>query len=126
MIGFPAGMIEGGRKNCPVVRAGTTAQMQGYLDGDPEHRTFLIDGSVFVGTSGGPIVLRKGTMNSENRVLSHTVWIGTVSQAVRLETIRDDESRSGVMENADLVHTVTVDSINDTMRSYTRRRGSPR
>lgn len=79
MIGFPAGMIEGGRKNYPVVRAGTIAQMQGYLEGDPEHRAFLIDGSVFVGNSGGPIVVRKGTMNSENRALSHTVLIGMVS-----------------------------------------------
>ena len=102
MIGFPAGMIEGGRKNYAVVRAGTIAQMQGYLEGDPEHRAFLIDGSVFVGNSGGPIVVRKGTMNSENQALSHTVLIGVVSQAVQVETIRDDESLSGVMENADL------------------------
>ena len=118
MIGFPAGMIEGGRKNYPVVRAGTIAQMQGYLESDPEHRTFLIDGSVFVGNSGGPIVVRKGTMNSENRALSHTVLIGMVSQAIQVETIRDDESPSGVMENADLVNAVTVDSVNETIRSY--------
>ena len=118
MIGFPAGMIEGGRKNYPVVRAGTIAQMQGYLDGDPEHRTFLIDGSVFVGNSGGPIVVRKGTMNSENHALSHTVLIGMVSQAVQVETIRDDEFPSGVMENADLVTAVTMDSVNETIRSH--------
>ena len=37
MIGFPVGMIEGGKKNYPVVRSGTIAQIQGYLDGDPEH-----------------------------------------------------------------------------------------
>ena len=36
MIGFPVGMIEGGKKNYPVVRAGTIAQIQGYLDSDPE------------------------------------------------------------------------------------------
>ena len=118
MIGFPAGMIEGGRKNYPVVRAGTIAQMQGYLESDPEHRTFLIDGSVFVGNSGGPIVVRKGTMNSENHALSHTVLIGMVSQAIQVETIRADETPSGVMENADLVNAVTIDSINETIRSY--------
>ena len=118
MIGFPAGMIEGGRKNYPVVRAGTIAQMQGYLEGDPEHRAFLIDGSVFVGNSGGPIVVRRGTMNSENQALSHTVLIGMVSQAVQVETIRDDESLSGVMENADLVNAVTVDSVNETIDSH--------
>ena len=73
MIGFPAGMIEGGKKNYPVVRGGTIAQIQGYLDRDPEHRNFLIDGSVFGGNSGGPIVVRKGVMNCENQALSHTV-----------------------------------------------------
>ncbi len=118
MSGFPAGMIEGGNKNYPVVRAGTIAQLQGYLDSDPEHRQFLVDGSVFAGNSGGPIVVRKGTMNSENRALSHTVLIGMVSKAVQVETVRHDESFSGVMENADLVNAVTVDSINDTIRSY--------
>ena len=117
MIGFPAGMNEGGRKNYPVVRAGTIAQLQGYLDYDPQHRSFLIDGSVFAGNSGGPIVVRKGTMNSENRSLSRTVLIGMVSKAFQVETVRDDESLSGVMENADLVKAVTVDSINDTIRS---------
>ena len=80
--------------------------------------TFLIDGSVFVGNSGGPIVVRKGTMNSENHALSHTVLIGMVSQAVQVETIRDDESPSGVMENADLVTAVTMDSVNETIRSH--------
>lgn len=118
MIGFPAGMNEGGRKNYPVVRAGTIAQLRGFLDRDPEHHSFLIDGSVFAGNSGGPIVVRKGTMNSENHALSHTVLIGMVSKAIQVETIRDDESLSGVMENADLVKAVTVDSINDTIRSY--------
>ena len=96
MIGFPAGMIEGGRKNHPVVRGGTTARIQGHLDGDTEHRTFLIDGSAFAGRSGGPIVVRKGTMKSENQALSHTVLIGIVSQAVQVETIRDGESPRGV------------------------------
>ena len=57
-------------------------------------------------------------MNSENRALSHTVLIGMVSQAVQVETIRADESPSGVMENADLVNDVTVDAINDTIRHY--------
>ena len=118
MLGFPAGMNEGGMKNYPVVRGGTIAQLQGYLDRDPQHRSFLIDGSVFAGNSGSPIVVPKGTMNSENRALSRTVLIGMVSKAVQVETVRDDESLSGVMENADLVNAVTVDAINHTIRSY--------
>ena len=118
MIGFPLGMMEGGRKNYPAVRAGTIAQIQGYLDGDPGHRIFLIDGSVFGGNSGGPIVVRKGTMNSEGEILSNTAMIGMVARAVHVETIRKDESSADVMENADLVHAVTMESINETIRRY--------
>ena len=118
MIGFPLGMMEGGRKNYPAVRAGTIAQIQGYLDGDPEHRIFLIDGSVFGGNSGGPIVVRKGTMNSEGEILSNTAMIGMVARAVHVETIRKDESSADVMENADLVNAVTMESINETIRRY--------
>lgn len=43
MIELPSGMIEGGRKNYTVVRPGTIAKVQGYLDGDPRHRTFLME-----------------------------------------------------------------------------------
>ncbi len=118
MIGFPAGMIEGGKKNYPVVRGGTIAQIQGYLDRDPEHRNFLIDGSVFGGNSGGPIVVRKGVMNCENQALSHTVLIGMVSATVRVETERHDQSPRDVFENAGLVHGVSVDAINDTIHRY--------
>ena len=118
MIGFPAGMIEGGRKNHPVVRGGTIARMQGHLDSDPEHRTLLIDGSAVAGHSGAPIVVRKGTMESENRALSRTVLIGMVSKALHPDTIRDGESPSGIMENADLVTAVTMDSVHETIRSH--------
>ena len=61
MIGFPVGMIEGGRKNYPAVQTGAIAQIQGYLDGDADYKGFLVDGSAFAGNSGGPIVVRKGT-----------------------------------------------------------------
>ena len=118
MIGFPAGMIGGGTKSQPAVRTGTIARIQGCLDGDPEHGTFLIDGTVIVGNSGGPVVVREGTMDSEHRPLSHSVLIGMVSHAVPVEAIRDDDAPSGVMESADLVNAVTVDSVNETIRSH--------
>ena len=118
MIGFPVGMIEGGKKNYPAVRTGAIAQIQGYLDGDADHKSFLVDGSVFAGNSGGPIVVRKGTMNSQRAVLSDTVMIGMVSRSVQAQTMRYDETPVDVMENAGLVHAVTVDSINETIRRY--------
>ena len=118
MIGFPVGMIKGGRKNYPAVRTGAIAQIQGYLDGDADHNSFLVDGSVFAGNSGGPIVVRKGTMNSEGEALSATVLIGMVSHGMYAEAILEDKSPADVMENADLVHAVTMDSINETIRRY--------
>ena len=118
MIGFPVGMIEGGRKNYPAVRTGAIAQIQGYLDGDADYKGFLVDGSAFAGNSGGPIVVRKGTMNSEGAVLSDTVMIGMVSRAVQAQTMRHDETLVDVLENAGLVNAVTMDSINETIRRY--------
>ena len=118
MIGFPVGMIEGGRKNYPAVRTGAIAQIQGYLDGDADYKGFLVDGSAFAGNSGGPIVVRKGTMNSEGAVLSDTVMIGMVSHSMYAEAILEDKSPADVLENAGLVNAVTMDSINETIRLY--------
>ena len=118
MIGFPIGMIEGGRKNYPVVRSGSIAQMQGHLDDDPNHAGFLIDGSVFGGNNGGPAVVRKGTINSEGKALSDTILIGMVTGSAYTNAIYDDESPSDVMQNADLVHAVAVEEINATIREY--------
>ena len=58
------------------MRSGSIAQIQGYLDGDPKHAGFLIDGSVFGGNSGGPAVVRKGTLNSEGQAFSDTMLRG--------------------------------------------------
>ena len=118
MIGFPVGMIEGGRKNYPVVRSGAIAQIEGYLDGDAEHTNFLIDGSVFGGNSGGPVVVCKGTLNTNAQSLSDTVLIGMVLGSSYANAIDEDQSPIQVMENADLVHAVGVDSINETIRHH--------
>ena len=124
MIGFPIGMMDGGRKNYPVVRSGSIAQIQGHLDGDPEHSGFLIDGSVFGGNSGGPAVIRKGTLNSEGQALSDTVLIGMVTGSAYTNALLEDESPSEVMENADLVHAVAVEEIHATVRDYYLRKKS--
>ena len=59
IIGFPTG-FEKDNKNWPVVRQGVLAQIQPYLQG--KAGIFLIDGSVFGGNSGGPVVT-KATVN---------------------------------------------------------------
>lgn len=119
MIGFPIGMIEGGKKNYPAVRSGTIAQIEGCLDGDPEHTEFLIDGSIFGGNSGSPIVVPEGTWTAESLSrLSGTVLIGMVSASSYAHVITESESPSEVFQNADLVHAVTVDSINAVIHDY--------
>lgn len=126
MIGFPDGMIEGGKKNYPVVRSGTIAQIQGYLDGDPEHPGFLVDGSGFGGNSGGPVVVPKGTWNPSSETLSRlsdTILIGIVSSSMHTIAIDRDQESSEVMENADLIRIVPVDSINNLIHRYYLERG---
>ena len=119
MIGFPIGMIEGGKKNYPAVRSGTIAQIEGCLDADPEHTEFLIDGSIFGGNSGGPIVVPKGTWTAESvSRLSDTVLIGMVSGSSYAPVKIENESPSEVWQNTDLVHAVTVDSINAVIHDY--------
>ena len=117
MIGFPLGMIEGGKKNYPVVRSGRIAQIQGYFDGDPEHRSFLVDGSAFDGNSGGPVVIPGGTMSPQGKqVLSSTVLIGLVANSKVLKEIIDNQTSQIVTaENLDLTGVVTMEAVHEAI-----------
>ena len=61
IIGYPIGMIDGGRANYPVIREGYIGQIQGYLANDQQHPHFLVAGSAFPGNSGGPVLVPAGT-----------------------------------------------------------------
>ena len=97
VLGFPVGFYEG-VKNWPTVRHGLVAQIQPYLTGTA--RTFLIDGSVFGGNSGGPVVTDTTTQRPTNSL------IGMVSGC------RLDPSNG---QNADLGVVVPLDTINETI-----------
>ena len=96
MLGFPVGFYEDA-KNWPTVRHCVVAQLQPYLVG--RARTFLIDGSVFGGNSGGPVVA------SPTHRLALYSLIGMVSGHHR--------DLSG--QNADLGVVVPLDTINETI-----------
>lgn len=96
VLGFPVGFYEDA-KNWPTVRHCVVAQLQPYLVG--RARTFLIDGSVFGGNSGGPVVT-----SPTRRLASHSL-IGMVSGYHR--------DQSG--QNADLGMVVPLDTINETI-----------
>ena len=106
LIGFPEGKIEGHRDR-PVVRQGILAQVQGWLH--EEHDHFLVDGSSFGGNSGGPVVTRPRSDLSEDHILSHSLLLGMVQASA----LSHGTSEGG--ENADLVHVIPVDAINDTI-----------
>ena len=116
MIGFPLGRIEGGKKNYPVVRSGRIAQIQGYIDGDPEHRSFLVDGSVFGGNSGGPVVIPGGTRSPRGeKVLSSTVLIGLVANSKVLEFKDNQTGQIVTAQNLDLTGVVTIEAVHEVI-----------
>ena len=90
VVGYPTGMIEGGRKDYPLVRVGHIAQVQGFIDDDPAHSSFLVESSVTPGNSGGPVVVPKGTLSIDRRqVLSDSVVVGMVSASIDVK-MQDD------------------------------------
>ena len=104
VVGFPVGFYKD-VKNWPVVRQGVLAQIQPYLRGAA--RTFLIDGSVFGGNSGGPVITKPQPMSIKGtQQFTKNALIGMVS-GCRLNPV------SG--ENADLGIVIPLDTINDTI-----------
>ena len=104
IIGFPTGFY-GDMKNWPTVRHGVLAQIQPYLRGSA--RTFLVDGSVFGGNSGGPVVTKpQATSIRGTQLFNRNALIGMVS-GCRLDPKRG--------ENADLGIVVPLDTINETI-----------
>ena len=55
MVGFPLGW-GCGERNEPLVRQGILSQCQAYLRGESE--VILIDGAVWFGNSGGPVITK--------------------------------------------------------------------
>ena len=104
IVGFPTGFYED-VKNWPVVRQGVLAQVQPYLRG--KSQTFLIDGSVFGGNSGGPVVTKPQAMSIEGtQRFTKNALIGMVSGCQL-------DPDSG--ENADLGIVIPLDTINTTI-----------
>ena len=101
IIGFPVGFYKG-FKNWPVVRQGVVAQIQPYLQGKAE--TFLIDGSVFSGNSGGPVVTKRRPFLTDE-----------YSKKNNLIGLTSGYRRTSKKENADLGIVVPLDTINDTI-----------
>lgn len=121
IVGFPIGMNEEGSKDYPVVRSGRIAQIQGYFDGDPEHRSFLVDGSVFGGNSGGPVVVPNGTWTTGLQILKGTAVIGIVSNR-RVTPIAGELGATSTpdgFENADLTGVIAMEVVRELIERAT-------
>ena len=104
VVGFPVGFYSDAQ-NWPVVRQGVLAQLQPYLKG--KSQTFLIDGSVFGGNSGGPVVTKpQATSIKGTHQFTRNALVGMVT-GCRLNP------DSG--ENADLGIVIPLDTVNDTI-----------
>ena len=105
VVGFPAGYYTD-VKNWPVVRTGVLAQIRPYLYGSA--KTFLIDGSVFGGNSGGAVIVKLQSMQTSGTEPPEegVKLIGMVSGSV-------PDPFAG--ENSDLGVVVPLDTINETI-----------
>ena len=114
VIGYPTGMIEGGRKDYPVVRSGHIAQVQGFIDDDPAHSSFLVESSISPGNSGGPVVIPQGTLCIDRRqVLSDSVVVGMVSHTLAVGIqYESGMTREG---STNLAGVVAMDAIDRTI-----------
>ncbi|WP_419846458.1 S1 family peptidase [Candidatus Poriferisocius sp.] len=119
ILGFPVGW-EPSDRHYPVTRYGVIAQIRGLYDGS--HSTFLVDGSVFGGNSGSPVLTKFEVAGIQGLpVVPSTKLIGMVN-AYKVNQAPVDEvseqqalSRIIAIENADLITVIPIDHIDETV-----------
>ena len=124
IIGYPIGMITGGKMNYPVIREGYIGQIHGYLSNDPAHHFFLVAGSVFPGNSGGPVLVPAGLRRPMGMELGQTVLIGMVCAQQLAPATAPGGLSSRLSQSADLAQVVPVDVIEETIESSAQWQGS--
>lgn len=82
-IGYPSGLYDD-KNLCPIIRRGITATpiWNNFLD-EPK---FLIDASVFPGSSGSPVfILNQGTYSTGNNIIvgSRLIFLGILSDTLK-------------------------------------------
>ena len=104
VMGFPEGGWYEGRKDWPLVRSATIAQMRPNLRENTN--TFLIDGNIFPGNSGGPVVADVGAAKTVG---------ATRYPRHRLMGMVCATSISSGGENAGLGVIVSIEKINEAI-----------
>ena len=114
VLGFPLGEA-GNERNYTIVRQGIIARVQDWING--KAHTFLIDASIFLGNSGGPVLLKPevtsvgGTKHNDRcgligMVSSYLPYreIAVSTQTDRPRMIFEENSGLGVVVPFDVIH----------------------
>jgi S1-C subfamily serine protease len=116
-LGFPLGLA-GEERNFVIVRGGTVARIRDLLDG--KANKFLLDASVFPGSSGGPVVLKPEAVAIGATVPSNVPYlIGIVQGYLPYEdvaiSLQTNRPRVIFQENSGLAVVHPIDCIDETL-----------
>lgn len=127
ILGFPMANV-GDWRNTVVVRGGTIARFRDTLEG--YSKSFLVDGFVFPGNSGGPAVSRPEAFAVQGSpVPRRAVLLGVVASYVPYEDValsaQTGQPRVVFSENTGLTNVFPVDCIRETIEAYESIHPSP-
>lgn len=115
-----------GTQDFVIVRSGAIARIRDCLAGQRE--TFLVDGFVFPGNSGGPVVLRTEMNAIEGTQPQHNAFlIGMVRSYVPYNEVAVSEQthlpRVMFQENSGLAEVIPMDDIEKVIELVIQRQG---
>ena len=113
--------LAGGPRSTVIVRRGIIANMSRAEAGTS--KSFLIDGSVFPGNSGGPVVTRPMASGIAGTKIPDRAWlIGIVASYVPYEDVaisqQTGQPRIVFSENSGLTNVFPVDSIEAAIEQF--------
>ena len=108
-IGFPSQVGTGVQQNNPIVRRGIIAQVQPYLQGHGDG--ILIDGAIWGGNSGGPVITQPAVIALEGtKAYSKASLLGMVTGIIHNEY------------NLNIGMVVPAETINQTIDLFIKNR----
>jgi len=123
ILGFPMGLVDP-TKQYVICRQGCIARIRDYVEN--KATDFLVDGTVFPGNSGGPVVVRPEITSIEGtETISNANLIGVVKSYLPYEDIaisaQTGNPRVVFQENSGLTQVEPVEHISETIRIYNDR-----
>lgn len=119
ILGFPMNLA-GKQRNYVIVRNGIIARLDELLDHASE--TFMIDGFVFPGNSGGPVVLKPDAISITGTKAQSTAYL--IGVVIDYQTYNDvaispqtGHPRVTFEENSGLTEVLPTDYIDETIKA---------